>query len=611
MRHIPGRLTEHNDVLIDSIQSILLSKERQRIQELEQQVERRHYQHKVEVELVQEYIRDLLTQQVELQEVVRASKAQLDDLQSNQAILQNQRAIDEQDLLERITPIMSEIISQTIHESPEEMAEAIAPVMGDSIRHQIRNQREVIVEAIGPIMAELIQFQIIEAQDKIAQAMAPVIGEAIRLQIQNEPEDIAEAIGPVMGESIRVQIREQRKDMVEALYPIIGQTVHRSIGEFVRELQRNIDARLKGAFGTRGVVRTLIAILQGVPLAELAVRNALPFTVLDLFLIQSKSGLLLVDYHPDRVNAKDSDLIGGMLSAIRDFAKDSFGQPKQEEELEEIQYGDQRIIIQYGSAGYLAVVIDGIEPSGFRAHLHSFVSELNVRHGRAFRKYDGDPSILPDLDVKLARFVAQTRVEALQAEETTVRPRFSAAQASLALVLFIGFFCVFFPIMATMLPASSASGLPEETVPIVSEQATQEEETVVPTNSVVVLKATVVVPTKTVAPTVTLIKRATPSPVQKTPSKTVSTKTPTETPKAPRAMTHGQIWVRSIPDIESERELVLLANTPVTVLGYSGDWVEIEWLWLGKWESGWIPKQWLKQIVWSTPKPRPQIYPQE
>ncbi|MGB0385604.1 MAG: hypothetical protein ACPGWR_12355 [Ardenticatenaceae bacterium] len=655
MSHIPDPLTKHNDVLIDSIQSILLSKERQRIQVLEQEVERRHYQHKVEVELLQEYIRDLLAQQLELQEVVRASKAQLDDLQSHLGILQNKKTKDDQGLLARITPMMNEIIRQTIHESPEEMAEAIAPVMGESIGHQIRNQPEQIVAAIGPIMgelighqirnqpeqivaaigpimAQLIEFQIIEAQDKIAQAMAPVIGESIRLQIQNQREDIAEAIGPVMGESIRVQIREQRKDLVEALYPIIGQTVHLSIAEFVRGLQRNIDARLEGTFGSQSLVRALIAILRGVPLAELAVRDALPFTVLDLFLIQSKSGLLLADYHPERVNAKDSDLISGMLSAIRNFAKDSFGKA-QEEELEEIQYGDQRIIIQYAPAAYLAVVIDGIEPSGFRAQLHSFVSELNVRHGGAFRKYDGDPSILPDLRVKLARFVTQTRLEAAEAEETI--PRFSAARASFAVVLLIGFFCVFFPIMATVLPASSANTLPKET--LLSEQATQDassvlnqDQALVPTNNsevVVVsqLKGAVVEPTNTLAPTVTLIKRTIPSPVQKSRLTTEGTKAPiqgtkapiestkaaTQSPKASRAMTGGHIWVRFTPDIEAERQLILLANTPVTVLAYSGNWVEIQWLWLGKSESGWIPKEWIKQMVWSTPLPRSQIYPQE
>ncbi len=168
---------------------------------------------------------------------------------------------------------------------------------------------------------------------------------------------MAEALGPIMGEAIRVQIRDSRKDMIEALYPVIGATVQRAVGEFTKEFQRNIDARLKATFGPQGMVRTAMARMRGVSSAELALRDLLPFSIKEIFLIQHGSGLLLAYSHPGSTEVADSDLISGMLTAIRDFVHDSFGHGDEDKELDEIQYGDERIIIQSGRAAYLAVVI--------------------------------------------------------------------------------------------------------------------------------------------------------------------------------------------------------------------------------------------------------------
>ena len=56
-----------------------------------------------------------------------------------------------------------------------------------------------------------------------------------------------------------------------------------------------------------------------------------------------------------------SGLIGGMLTAIREFARESFGRGRTDTELDEIQYGDERIILQSGQYAYLAVVIRGVQ----------------------------------------------------------------------------------------------------------------------------------------------------------------------------------------------------------------------------------------------------------
>ncbi|NTU64702.1 MAG: hypothetical protein HGB05_15195, partial [Chloroflexi bacterium] len=97
--------------------------------------------------------------------------------------------------------------------------------------------------------------------------------ELIHRTVLDSRDDMAEALGPVMGEAIRVQVRDSRQEMVEALYPVIGESVQRSVVEAFRELQRNIDARLKAVIGPRSVWRTLGARLRGVSPAQLALRD--------------------------------------------------------------------------------------------------------------------------------------------------------------------------------------------------------------------------------------------------------------------------------------------------------------------------------------------------
>lgn len=86
-----------------------------------------------------------------------------------------------------------------------------------------------------------------------------------------------------MSDAIRVQIRDSRKEMVEALYPIILETVMKAVAEFLREFQRNIDARLKSTFNFRGFLNRTSARLRGVSASELTLRESLLFLLKSCF----------------------------------------------------------------------------------------------------------------------------------------------------------------------------------------------------------------------------------------------------------------------------------------------------------------------------------------
>lgn len=437
-----------------------------------------------------------------------------------------------------------------------------------------RDSDSLATERLGALQTEIDELRrVVNDYDALLQKIRPAIGELLSHAIHDSKAQMAEALGPVMGEAIRVQIRDSRKDMVEALYPIIGETVQKAIGEFTREFQRNIDARLKSAFRPANALDTVGARLRGVSAAELALRDAIPFTLNELFVIQHGSGLLLAHYSQSGQSVTDSDLISGMLTAIRDFVRDSFG--KEQTELEEVDYGEQNILLEHGRVAYVAAVITGVEPLGFRARLRSFVSDLHVKHEAQLRAYNGDPASLPALQPKLTRLgdeftpmVANAPKPISSAQRTVLIFGALGLLLCLGLTLFYGYFT--YKLWPLAFPPPSATPTATAT----------------PSHT----------PTATFTPTATHTPTATPTATftaTPTPTPTASL-TPSSTPTSLAARTIGNVWARTAPDFALPQIIAVEDNTTLTVRAAFGEWLQIEWQTAAGTQVGWVPARWVQ-----------------
>ncbi|MCB9418597.1 MAG: hypothetical protein H6667_02245 [Ardenticatenaceae bacterium] len=507
-----------------------------------------------------------------------ALEAPLHDLESVRAILFAQEK-------ERIRTLEAKAaaLSQTDQEQAKQIQARIQLLQAeidaleqDSAAHQAQAQT---------LQARLDQLRsdITAESEALFPRITSEMPQLIRGTIRNSGDEMAEALGPVMGNAIRVQIRDSREEMIEAIYPIILSTVQRAIAEFARELQRNIDARLKTTFGPQGLVKTFMARLRGVSPSELAIREALPFGIRELFLIQHESGLLLAHLSHEEEDDGDSDLISGMLTAIRDFAHDSFGDGSDDESLDEVQYGDERIVIQNGQYVYLAAVTTGIEPEWFRARLRAFVSELHIQHAPALRDYSGDPAALPDLPPMLAAL--STDLTTGKPDEPTPMSRgqiLALAGGGLIGLLLLAAACFYLQFTIALFPL--AFGQPTATMTAVPPTTTTE-----PTATAVPL------PTNTPPSTATPLPTVTVTPLPTVTATAVPTNTPTNTPEptGETAVTNGSIWARPQPDNAVEPIAAIPVNTQVTILGWQDEWVEVEWPANNSLLRGWIPGQWL------------------
>ena len=471
---------------------------------------------------------------------------------------------------------------------------------------RLANDNQFFSQQLQAEIALLQRRARVDSEGLIAQ-LAPVLGDLIGRKIRDSRDEMADALGPVMGEAIRVQIRDSRDDMIDALYPVIGSTVQRAVTESVGEIQRNVDARLRATFGREGIWRAIGARMRGVSPSELALRDALPFRIRQIFLIQQQSGLLLARAGDEET--ADSDLISAMLTAIRDFVHDSFG-PDQDDQLDQVRYGQQRIVVQSGPDVYLAIVYSGIEPEGFHNQLRHFVSELHVNHGPGLRTYNGDPATLPNVQPKLSRLLTDLSGETSRPRSPRTR-RQKVALAGLGFIglLFLGLACFYLQFTIALVPVAFPSATPTNTA--TATNTPTPTPTATPTNTPTPTPTHTPTSTYTPTNTQTATPTATPTPTPTSTATPTDTPTPTNTPTPPAAVTTGPVWVRLQPATEAPLVLALEENAALVVYAVYGPWAWVEWfdapsiVETGQ-RRGWIP---LLVVQANTPIPEGFVTP--
>ncbi len=407
---------------------------------------------------------------------------------------------------------------------------------------------------------------IVNNPHEIAQRMKPVLGPVMFDGTHAEPDTYAGAVAHVVGPAIRIQTRQNYQDIVSALYPVIGGTISKAIAETFEDFRRTIDARLKRDFNLRARVRRFVYRIQGISTTELALRDVLPYKIKNVFLIHRDSGLLL-EHLSAAEDVPDLDLISAMLEAIRNFAHDTFKPGGGEGELEEIQYGAYRILLEPGLHAYLAVVLTGSEPLPYSGLMKAVANHINFQHEKALRDFDGKMDDLPDFKSELSGLLnPPLDIPDEMAEEKGLtrgqKTAFTISLLSAMLVFFLAVFYCYYTIRLWPVVFPGPSATPTQT-------------------SIFTSTATI-----TVTATPTRLPTFTPTLTQ--------TPLPSATIPYVVSVTVGNVWVRTEPSASAPRtRYIIESKTPVRIYAVEGNWARITWQdKMGAFE-GWIPLDWL------------------
>lgn len=257
----------------------------------------------------------------------------------------------------------------------------------------IDDSKATFAEIVSPMIDEIIEAKTRQNRQSMGEALAPAIPIAITHRIGESPEEIARAIAPEIAAAIKQQIKLEKAAMSDALYPIIGSTIFKSIADTMRA----IDEKLERAFSFEGINRKLKAKFQGVSEAELLLRETTPLTVKAAFLIQKDSGLVIAGIQRSEPEQLESELVAGMLTAIRAFVNDCIAQSGSIAEVDSIEYGTSKILLEVAGYCYLAVVIQGESRQWFQYKMRAILKHILQECGSQIQSFNGDPATVPDL----------------------------------------------------------------------------------------------------------------------------------------------------------------------------------------------------------------------
>jgi outer membrane protein OmpA-like peptidoglycan-associated protein len=194
-------------------------------------------------------------------------------------------------------------------------------------------------------------------QHSVAEILADALREA---EVQNHRE-LATSLAPVLVASIKREIRNSSDEVVDALYPIMGRLIAAYVASAVRDFVHQANHQIESGLTARFLRLRFKSLITRTPYRTLLLREGMPLRISSIYIINRSSGVLIerwnADLAPQPPQNVDDHLIGGMLSAINNFAAEVF--TSEDSELRSLELGDSRIYLRASASYLLAVKAEG------------------------------------------------------------------------------------------------------------------------------------------------------------------------------------------------------------------------------------------------------------
>jgi len=234
----------------------------------------------------------------------------------------------------------------------------------ETLQAWLKDEREFICdiqEALPDVITNLIEIGEIGSDEVI-----PFVEEALEKSILQKPHRLADILFPIMMPAIRKAIAESIKEMLDSL----NGTLEKGFSP------KRIGWRIKAIFGAESY-------------AEIVLANAYIFQVKQVFLIHKETGLLLHEVKSGTTITKDGDMVSGMLTALRDFVKDSLN-VEGDRNLDTISLSGYNIWLENSPYAIIAGVVAGTPPNNLRENFKESIEKVHLDFQYNLKEFEGD-----------------------------------------------------------------------------------------------------------------------------------------------------------------------------------------------------------------------------
>ncbi|MCB1800606.1 MAG: hypothetical protein KDI82_02855 [Gammaproteobacteria bacterium] len=267
---------------------------------------------------------------------------------------------------------------------------------------------------MGPEQAAIDRLQH-DNEDRQVQTerVSASLPQSLRRAYQQDAAELSSALEAPVSACIEDSVQRNPGFFADILYPVMGPAIRRSITQAMKSLVQQINLTLEHSLSFKGLRWRVEAMRSGVPFAEIVLRHTLLYRVEEAFLIQSGSGLLIrhVGHSNPAPNEqeRDADAVSAMLTAIRDFTRDTIDRDGEDTRLESIDVGDHTLWLVHGPDAYLACAIRGIPPLQLRDDMNDVLEQIHHRHAQLLENFDGDDTATAPLVPLLDRCLQSER----------------------------------------------------------------------------------------------------------------------------------------------------------------------------------------------------------
>jgi outer membrane protein OmpA-like peptidoglycan-associated protein len=262
--------------------------------------------------------------------------------------------------------------------------------MGESVAERSKDEsfaelRSIIV---GPEQRELRALGE-HVRDPAIQTrgVSTVLPDAIALRA-NDPQ-LMRALAPSIEDAITASVRRDPRPLADALFPVIGPAIRKAIAHTLASMMEAVNRSVEQSISWRAVQWRWTAFRTGKPFAEIVLLNTVQYRVEQVFLIHRETGLVLQHLSADVGATEDPDQISAMLTAIRDFVRDSF-KAGGGDSLDDVRIGELNVTIDQGPHAILACVVRGSVPHDVRVTFQSALESVHRQFGPEFKAFRGD-----------------------------------------------------------------------------------------------------------------------------------------------------------------------------------------------------------------------------
>ncbi|WP_418185425.1 OmpA family protein [Aliarcobacter vitoriensis] len=206
----------------------------------------------------------------------------------------------------------------------------------------------------------------------------------------NSSEHIKQKISPVVTTAIKDNIKSSRDDVVDSLYPIIGNMLTKYVTRTFEDMINSINNQIRNRFSFKAISRKIRAKAKGVSETELLIKESTKAYIKTLFLIDKNSGVVLTTLENKNSNITEPEMVASMLTAIRSFVNDWVEKNDENKELNTIDYGGSKIVIESSTSCYLAAIVDGVVTKDVYRKLDESLALVVSKYGSKIREFDGN-----------------------------------------------------------------------------------------------------------------------------------------------------------------------------------------------------------------------------